>query len=744
MDPALPEWQRLVEGLGPPRVPSYVRQSWYRSLAARVNPVPDRLPLRRVPDDDLRRRLDANRELVALARTYLDRATAALGELPHVLVLVDHEGTLLLTRGGEPDKLRRLGLLPGFDWSERIMGTNAAGTALVENQPVRVAGAEHYNRLLHGYAGTAAPVHAADGSVIGAVGLGVEATQMSPLALALASVIGHAVDRGLARPAPAPPAPQRAALFSRAARVLVASLEYETMLEEVAGLGVPDVADCCFLDVLDETGSLRRTVVARSDAVEAELARSLRRFPPDPTRATPTTEALRKGKAVVVPDVTEEHLRACARDEEHLGLIRQLNPRSFMVVPLIARGQTLGALAFLSTESGRRYDAENLALAEEIAAAVALAVDNARLYREVREADRRKDLFVATVAHELRNPLGPILNALQVLERLEGTGPEVERMRAIIDRQTRRVVRLVDDLLDFARTKTGKLVLDRQPLDLREVVQQAVESLREAGRTERHTVACAAGPVPLMVAGDRTRLHQVVVNLLDNALKYTPPGRRVEVEVGREGDEAVLRVRDQGIGIPPELLPRIFELFVQAEPRPDRTRGGLGIGLTLVRSIVELHGGRVSAGSPGVDRGSEFVVRLPLLAGAPRPLGASVPRASAVVLVEDDPDAQEALRLLLELEGHRVTVAADGRDGLAQILRVRPDIALIDLGLPGADGYQVARLVRAAVGDDAPYLVALTGAGPEPPGPDDPFDAYLPKPVEPDALSRLVPRQLRF
>jgi CheY-like chemotaxis protein/two-component sensor histidine kinase len=318
------------------------------------------------------------------------------------------------------------------------------------------------------------------------------------------------------------------------------------------------------------------------------------------------------------------------------------------------------------------------------------------------------------------------------------------RLGSIIGRQARHLTLLLDDLLDVSRLTAGKVALHRQPVDLREVAARALGALDEAGRTTAHVLSLTGESA--VVEGDPTRLEQVLRNLLDNALKYTPAGGRIELSVAREGEAAVLRVRDSGIGIAAELLPRVFELFVQADQSVDRHQGGLGLGLTLVRRLVELHGGAVLAASPGPGQGSEFVVRLPRLSDAQPRLEAPrvevrSPRPRRIVLVEDQEDARDALRLWLEGWGHQVNDAADGKRGLDLIVTTRPDLAVIDVGLPGLDGYEVARAVRAEPGGEAVHLVALTGYG----QPEDRrrareagFSAFLVKPVDPEALLRVL------
>jgi CheY-like chemotaxis protein len=360
---------------------------------------------------------------------------------------------------------------------------------------------------------------------------------------------------------------------------------------------------------------------------------------------------------------------------------------------------------------------------------------------EAEAANRAKDEFLAMLGHELRNPLGAIGNATTVLRQI---GEQSARLQQIIGRQTRHLARILDDLLDVSRLTTGKIGLDLRPVDLRKVVDDSLAAAEQEGKTSRHQVEVHGGSVA--VHGDPARLEQVVRNLLDNAVKYTPPGGRVTITLGQEDGDAVLRVRDSGAGIPSETLPRIFELFVQGEGGLDRSKGGLGVGLTLVRRLVQLHGGTVSAASAGPDLGSEFVVRLPSLTQGtvpdePETLPGPASRPCHVLLVEDNADLREGLRLLIQGWGHRVDETGDGRTGLAMLLERHPDVALIDLGLPGMDGYALTRAARAAPGGDAILLVAVTGYG----QPEDQrrareagFDAHLVKPIDPDALARLL------
>ena len=363
---------------------------------------------------------------------------------------------------------------------------------------------------------------------------------------------------------------------------------------------------------------------------------------------------------------------------------------------------------------------------------------------EAEKAIRLRDQFLAMLGHELRNPLGAIVLAVEILNRTSGASA---KHRGVIDRQARHLARLVDDLLDVSRVTSGKVALKRVPLDLDELLRRCLQSVEAAARAKSIQVGFARSHAGLTVEADSVRLEQVFSNLLVNAIKYSPAGSSVELSLSAERDTAVVRVADNGIGIAPELLDRIFEMFVQAESSLDRAQGGLGIGLTLVKSLVELHGGSVTAHSEGRNRGSEFVVRLPLAAltaaiiDAPsRPSPARTPLR--VVLVEDNADIRESLCDYFGSVGYELQTAADGPSGLAVILAHRPDVALVDIGLPLLDGYAVARRVRAALGNGV-RLIAVSGYGQA----EDRqralsagFDEHLTKPVTLVALDELLAR----
>jgi len=349
--------------------------------------------------------------------------------------------------------------------------------------------------------------------------------------------------------------------------------------------------------------------------------------------------------------------------------------------------------------------------------AVGAFVDVSELRRaEARllEADRRKDEFLAILSHELRNPLMPIRTSLYLLERGEAGSDTVRRAMATMTRQVQHLARLIDDLLDVTRITRGKMDLRREPMVLQEVAARAVEDHAAAAEGAGLTLTSELAPAPLRIDGDATRLAQVIGNLLGNAIKFTPAGGRVRLQVAREGAEAVVRVTDTGVGIGPEIAARLFEPFAQADHTLERSRGGLGLGLALVKLLVEMHGGRVGMRSEGDGGGAEFVVQLPLLATATAAPAPSAARQKAVtprrvLLVEDNPDGAEALEEAIRLMGHEVAVAHDGLSALEMAHSFRPDTLICDIGLPGIDGYELARRVSSDERLAGARLVALTG-----------------------------------
>jgi CheY-like chemotaxis protein/two-component sensor histidine kinase len=363
--------------------------------------------------------------------------------------------------------------------------------------------------------------------------------------------------------------------------------------------------------------------------------------------------------------------------------------------------------------------------------------------KSLRDADRAKDEFVAMLSHELRNPLGALAAAAQVLRKVGPQEGAAGDAGEVVSRQVDHMTRMVEDLLDVSRVTRGKVSLARQPFDFAELIDNTIAQMRTAGRLAGHEVRLDL--VPVWVRADEARAAQIVSNLVGNAVKYTPVGGQVGVSLRRDRDTAVLRVRDSGIGMSPELAARVFDLFVQGEQQLDRSAGGLGIGLTLVKHLAELQGGKVFAASAGPGQGSIFTVTLPATEPQPseRPADRKPQprRRHRIVLIEDNDDARRTLAAALSMEGHQVHEAADGISGIAALARVNPDVAVVDIGLPGVDGYKVAETLRGAPEHDAMVLIALTGYG----QPDSlrrareaGFDEYVTKPIAPERLVRLM------
>jgi len=435
---------------------------------------------------------------------------------------------------------------------------------------------------------------------------------------------------------------------------------------------------------------------------------------------------------------------------------------SHLTVPLLGLDRVLGVL-FVSHQEIDAYTDDHLRLMSVVASQTAAYLTACRLHaqeaqivseheaaRAAAEAESRaKNEFLAMLAHELRNPLAAIRTTMQTIRGQAERDPIVQRARQIVERQVGHLARLLDDLLDVSRLMRGKIELRKETVTLQMIVAAALETTRGFIDARRHGESMSLPAVPLWFEADPTRITQVVGTLLDNAAKYTPRGGEISVTGYREGAEVVLRVRDTGIGIAPEMLGPVFDLFVRADQSRAGSDGGLGVGLTLARTVIELHGGTIIAQSEGPGRGSEFVVRLPV--GAPvEPPGPDDRRrvaieARQILLVEDDDNVREALRRILTLDGHRVEVARDGPEGVELALATAPEVAFIDIALPGLDGYEVGRRIRAGLGSRV-LLVALTAHGLEEDrrrSTEAGFDAHLLKPASYEDLTRILGRGRR-
>jgi signal transduction histidine kinase/ActR/RegA family two-component response regulator len=430
-----------------------------------------------------------------------------------------------------------------------------------------------------------------------------------------------------------------------------------------------------------------------------------------------------------------------------------------VVLPLASAGRMMGAIRLGSVGS----ESDRVAIGELVERS-AIALENARLYRtlqmEIEErrgveallqaSNQRKDEFLAMLSHELRNPLAPIRTALEVIRRLAPSEPKLDWAMDVTARQVTQLTRLVEDLLDVARINQGKIALQIEPLDLRAVIAHATETARPFIEGRRHQLRSSIPDAAIMMRGDFARLSQVVANLLNNAAKYTEEGGLIELALSLPAQgQAVVSVRDNGMGIERELLPNVFELFEQGQRSLDRSQGGLGVGLTLVHRLVGLHHGTVTASSAGAGRGSEFRLTLPCLSeviepdapAAPRQAVAAPETACRILVVDDNHDAADATAMFLKLAGHEVKTVGNGSDALASAPVFAPDVVLLDIGLPGMDGYGVATRLRDIAQTRASCLIALTGYG----QPADRerareagFDHHLTKPADPDGLLELI------
>jgi PAS domain S-box-containing protein len=435
------------------------------------------------------------------------------------------------------------------------------------------------------------------------------------------------------------------------------------------------------------------------------------------------------------------------------ALIRSLGLRAYACHPLIAQGKLIGTLSF-GTRTRTKFSPDDVSLMQTVADQVSLAMQRVQAKAELEaanarlvESDQRKNEFLAVLSHELRNPLAPIMHSLYLLDHVEPSSPRAERAMGVLKRQVEQLTRLVNDLLDVTRVSRNKIDLQLEWLDLGALVQHAVEDQRPLFERQGITLTLALPTAPLFVRADPTRSAQVVSNLLQNAAKFA--GRDGVTEVSLAPDRArgyaELRVTDKGLGMTAETLAGLFQPFMQADKTLDRRQGGLGLGLSLVKGLVELHGGSITARSAGLGRGSEFVVRLPI--GEPPTHPASdasataTPREHRVLVIEDNVDAAESLRSALELGGHHVTTAKDGLEGLSAARMVRPDIVLCDIGLPGIDGYEIARAFHADAELRSIPIVALSGYA----QPDDlrraadaGFSHHLAKPADIERIEALL------
>lgn len=514
-------------------------------------------------------------------------------------------------------------------------------------------------------------------------------------------------------------AERRAHFLAEASRLLASTLDYQQTLARVAQLVVPDLADWCAVDMKGEEGAIIRLAVAHADPSKVEWANELQeRYPVDMNALQGVPNVLRTGESELYPNIPDEMLAAAAVDEEHLRIMREIGFTSAMVVPLSVHGRTLGAITFVTAESGRRYEAADLVFAEDLARRAATAIDNARLYAQAQEArqaaedaSRLKDEFLATVSHELRTPLTAVLGWAHMLRAGQLDEQGAHNALETIERNARSQAQLIDDLLDVSRIITGKLRLDVRPIDPAAFIEMAIDAVRPAAEAKGVRIQKVMDTGVSSIAGDPARLQQVIWNLLSNAIKFTPRGGRVQIRLERVNSHIEIAVSDTGTGISTQFLPFVFDRFRQADGTTTRVHGGLGLGLSIVRHIVELHGGTVHVDSQGEGLGATFTVKLPLLTVYQRDGGQERVHPATrdaylsfdcperldglkVLVVDDEADTRELLRVVLGRCGAEVTTAGSAEEALELLQHAWPDMLVSDIGMPGTDGYELIKRIR--------------------------------------------------
>jgi PAS domain S-box-containing protein len=549
---------------------------------------------------------------------------------------------------------------------------------------------------------------------------------------------------------------ERAAFLAEVGGVLAGSLDYATTLKTVANMAVPVIADWCAVDVLDDDGKIERLAVAHRDPAKIELARTIRERYEDAESAFSAEHVVRTGAPVIVKEITDDMIVAGARgDQERVGFIRSLGLRSYMIVPLTAHGRTLGTLTLATAESGRIYTDEDFRLAQDVAFRAALAVDNAGAYAAAQAANRLKDEFLATLSHELRTPLNAILGYARMLH--SGMLPPDKHLHAIqtVERNATSLRQIVEDILDVSRIVSGKIRLNIQPVDLPRVVSEAVETVLPAAAAKQIRVQTILDPRAAPISGDPDRLRQVVWNLVSNAVKFTPKQGVIQVRLARVNSHVEIAVSDNGAGISPDFLPHIFERFRQADSGTTREHAGIGLGLAIVRHLVELHGGTIHAASGGRDAGSTFRVRLPVMSVHQQtPAERRIhPTAEAgghvselpdltglsVLAVDDDADGRNLVGETLASRGAHVTAVDSVEEALKALERIRPDVMIADIGMARVDGYEFISRVRRSRDDaireiPAAALTAYARAEDRMKALRSGFQIHLAKPVDPAEL----------
>jgi signal transduction histidine kinase len=679
-----------------------------------------------------------------------------------------------------------LGLLAGIGWAEGSVGVvresagreSQAGYTLLANGPVIVEDLATETRFVgppllrdHGVTSGVSVIIGGRQQPFGVLGAYTRSARTftsddvhflqsvaNLLAMAIERrTVGHEREGLLAREQAArlvaEAAQRRSQLLAEVSTVLDQSLDYEVTLKSVARLTLPHLADWVGVHVLEDGDRIRRLIVTHLDPAMAALGEALlNRLPLSPSARHGVPKVLRTGEPEFHPEFPSSLFDRLPATPEDRARLRALGLTSSMTVPLQARGRVFGAMTFITAGSRRRYTRDDLALALDLAGRAALAVDNARLFSDAQKANRAKDEFLATLSHELRTPLQSMLGWVRLMRsgRLDANG--MLKAMETIERNTKAQAQLIEDLLDVSRIIAGKLRLDLRPVNLASIAQAAADSIRATAEAKSIKLESAFDLSAAEVHGDPQRLEQVMWNLLSNAVKFTGEGGRVDVRLERAGLRARIVVRDTGRGISAELLPRIFDRFHQADSSTTRAHGGLGLGLAIVRHLVELHGGTASASSPGESLGATFTVELPLAVPRAGRLPAMEPDVPAVLrlasplaglrvlVVDDDGDTRQLLATALGGQGARVTTAASVAEAMTTFAAEAPHVVVSDISMPDEDGFALLRRVRGGDSAGVP-VVAITAyardedrehalsAG---------FAAYMAKPFDPQELARVL------
>lgn len=569
---------------------------------------------------------------------------------------------------------------------ERPMYQAATGGREVSGVVVDVVCANGGRVTLMEYA---APLFRANGSVSGAIGIFVDITERRRVE-------------------------QEQRFLARASSILSSSLDYETTLKALARLAVPTFGDYCVVDVLREDGTFGRVDLVVDDPDKMPIAEELKKYPPTLLVEGPAIQAIRSGEPFVDNATSPEKATRTAQSPEHLDLLRRFGVRSFMMIPLRSRGRTLGLFA-AGSFGGRPYGDEDLAFGLDLAGRAALALDNANLYRAAQEANRLKEDFLATLSHELRTPLNALLGWMHILKMPSVDEPTRRRALESIERNARAQSVLINDLLDVSRVISGKLRIEQAPVDLPSIVLAAIDAVRPAVRAREIDLNVSLGSVTREVWGDGDRLQQVMWNLLSNAVKFTPPSGRIEVSVEELATAVQISVSDNGAGIDSAFLPHVFERFRQADSSTTRMQAGLGLGLAIVRHLVDLHGGSVTVASGGLGRGSVFTVTLPtrqaLVRHAARPSArdhSPCLTGIRILAVDDDADSRELILLTVRAAEGDVMVASSAAGALEALATFRPHVVVADLAMPGVDGYGLIREIESRVTGTMPPVIAMS------------------------------------